>query len=204
MTEPDDSTMKKLEDMTGKLPVLEIENGEFIKAKNEIERTNKIIEIFRTCPGDKAYGKALETVLDIMESAYGVFGYIDSEGAFACPSMTRSIWDKCAMEDKVTVFPRDVWGESMWGQAIIEKKTLYSNEPFKAPKGHILILRAMMVPIVYGKEVIGLFEVANKETDYTEDDQDMLEQIARLISPILMARLERDGILKNGGEDGTR
>ncbi len=193
-----DTNIAKLEELTGKLPVLEVENEKFLKMTSKMNVINEIIEIFRNNSEDKAYGKTLECVLGIMESRYGVFGYIDSNDAFVCPSMTRNVWDKCEMEKKEIVFPREAWGESIWGRAIIEKKTLYSNEPFDTPKGHISIQRAMMVPIIYGIKVIGLFEIANKKTDYKKDDQEMLEQIANLISPILMARLQRDGMLEKG------
>ncbi len=194
------NNMEKLEDLTGKLPTLELEDEKFKKTKNEIKMINKIIDIFHTVPDDKMYGEVLEFVLILMGSAYGVFGYIDSKGTFACPSMTRDVWDRCQMKEKDIVFPRESWGKSIWGRAIIEKKILYSNQPFKVPKGHISMLRALMVPIIHHKKVIGLFEIANKKTDYTKDDRAMLEQIARLISPVLMARLQRDGILKKGGE----
>lgn len=190
--------MMKLEELTGKLPVLEIEDEKFLKMTSKVNVINEIIEIFRNNSEDKAYGKTLECVLSIMESSYGVFGYIDSKEAFVCPSMTRTIWDKCEIEDKDIVFPRETWGNSIWGRAIIEQKTLYSNRPFKVPEGHIAIHKALMVPIIYGSKAIGLFEIANKETDYTKDDQEMLKQIANLISPILMARLQRDGILEKG------
>jgi hypothetical protein len=182
------NNMEKLEDLTAKLPILELEDEKFKKTKNEIQMINKIIDIFRTVPDDKMYGEVLEFVLILMGSAYGVFGYIDSKGTFACPSMTRDVWDRCQMKEKDIVFPRESWGKSIWGRAIIEKKILYSNQPFKVPEGHISILKALMVPIIYHKKVIGLFEVANKKTDYTKDDRDMLEQTARLISPVLMAR----------------
>lgn len=195
-----DTNMAKLEDLTGKLPILELEDEKFKKATNEIEIINKIIGIFCKFPDYKMYGEVLEIVLSVMQSLYGVFGYIDNKGAFVCPSMTKTIWEKCQMEEKDIVFPRETWGKSIWGRSIIEKKSLYSNEPFKVPEGHISIQRAMMVPIIFRNKVIGLFEVANKKEDYAKDDQDMLEQIARLMSPVLMARLQRDGILKKGDE----
>ncbi len=192
------TNMAKLQDLTGKLPVLEIENEKFLKMTSKMNLINEIIEIFRNNSEDKTYGKTLECVLGIMESPYGVFGYIDGKGAFVCPSMTRNIWDKCKMREKSIVFPRDTWGKSIWGRAIVQRKSLYSNEPFKVPQGHIAMHKALMVPIIYGNKTIGLFEIANKKIDYTKDDQEMLEQIANLISSILMARLQRDRILEKG------
>jgi signal transduction histidine kinase/CheY-like chemotaxis protein len=48
------------------------------------------------------------------------------------------------------------------------------------------------VPIVFGKETIGLLAVANKDGGYTEEDRELQESIANFISPILNARLQRD------------
>ena len=105
--------------------------------------------------------------------------------------MTRDIWDQCRIPDKDIVFPRQTWG-GIWGRALVEKKTLYSNEPFRVPEGHILITRALDVPIIYEGDVIGNLFVGNKATDYDEKDRDLLENIARHVAPVLHARLQRD------------
>ncbi|MGZ5514894.1 MAG: sensor histidine kinase, partial [Candidatus Aminicenantales bacterium] len=47
------------------------------------------------------------------------------------------------------------------------------------------------LPILYQGEVIGLFQIANKEVDYTEADIRVLEMIAGHVAPILSARLQR-------------
>jgi len=45
---------------------------------------------------------------------------------------------------------------------------------------------------MYGGDVIGLLEVANKITDYGEKEREFLETIADHIAPVLNARLQRD------------
>jgi len=45
---------------------------------------------------------------------------------------------------------------------------------------------------MYGGDVIGLLEVANKITDYDEKEREFLETIAGHIAPVLNARLQRD------------
>ena len=60
------------------------------------------------------------------------------------------------------------------------------------PAGHVPIQRNVAVPIVYQGEVIGLLNVANKETDYDADDIHLLETISDVIAPILNTRLQRD------------
>ncbi|MBW2357919.1 MAG: GAF domain-containing protein, partial [Deltaproteobacteria bacterium] len=157
----------------------------------ELSIRNQIANTFLTIPYEEMYEEVLRVILEAMESRFGVFGYINEQGALVCPSMTRDIWDQCQVPDKDIVFPRDTWG-GIWERALIEGKPLYSNESFSVPEGHIPIKSALSVPIILHGEVIGLLTVANKETGYDEKDQAFLESIAKYIAPVLHARLQRD------------
>ena len=161
------------------------------RSERELAIGNEIADAFLTVRDDEIYGEVLEIILRAMESKHGVFGYIDENGAMVCPSMTRDVWDKCQVPDKDIVFPRAKWG-GIWGRALAEKVTLCSNDPFHVPKGHIPMRRALAVPIIHQSEVIGLLLVANRDTDYEEEDQKLLGSIADRIAPILDARLQRD------------
>ena len=161
------------------------------KSEQELTIWNRISQIFLTTPDDEMYGEMLSVVLDAVESKYGIFGYIDPDGALVCPSLTRDIWDQCRIPDKDIVFPREKWG-GIWGRALIEKKTLYSNEPFRVPEGHIPITRALDAPIIHQGKVIGNLLVGNKEKDYTDQDAESLEAMAGHIAPVLSARLQKD------------
>ena len=162
------------------------------QSARELTIRNRISQIFLIFSRDKMYGEVLQVVLEAMESKYGIFGYIDKDGSLVCPSMTKDIWDQCKIPDKDIVFPREKWG-GIWGKALMDRKTLYSNEPFKVPAGHIPITRALDVPIIHQEELIGNLLVANKATDYDEEeDRKLLEIIADHIAPVLHARLQRD------------
>ena len=163
------------------------------QSERELNIRNQIADIFLTVPDDEMYDEVLRVVLEAMESKYGVFGYIDERGDFVVPSMTRHIWDKCQVADKRFVFPRETWGDSTWPRAIREKKTICLNEPStNVPEGHIAVHRHISLPIIDRGEVIGLFQVANRETDYDEKATELLETIADRVAPILSARLQRD------------
>ena len=174
----------------------EIEHKRTEKKLRQSERElfigNRIRDIFLTVPDDEMYGEVLQVVLEAMESKYGVFGYIDDDGDLVCPSITRDVWEQCNIPDKSIRFPRETWGDRIWGQAMIEKRSLYSNERMPVPDGHLPILRVLVVPVIHQGEVIGNFQIANKATDYDEKDKKLLEQIADHIAPILHARLQRD------------
>ena len=170
------------------------------KAK-ELEARSRIAEAFLNDEEEVAYHAVLEVLLDVFDSKFGVMGYIDEEGAYVVPSMTRHIWDQCQVEDKRFVFPRDAWGDSTWPRAIREQRLIHRNEPSKlTPEGHIRIDRHISAPIVYGEEAVGLFQVANKETDYGPDDLRLAENICNAIAPILNARLQRDRVEKQRKE----
>jgi signal transduction histidine kinase/CheY-like chemotaxis protein len=48
------------------------------------------------------------------------------------------------------------------------------------------------MPIIFRDNVIGLFQVANKKTDYKDNDIRTIQYIADIIAPILYARLQSD------------
>ncbi len=161
------------------------------KMEKKLKVQNRISDIFLVTPEEQMYGKILDVVLDAMESKYGVFGYIDEDGALICPSMTRDIWDQCEIPDKNIVFPRETWG-GIWGSALIDRRTIYSNEPFNVPEGHLPVTRALDVPIIYRSESIGNLLIGNKETDYEKEDCALLESISDHIAPILYSRLQKE------------
>jgi GAF domain-containing protein len=162
------------------------------KTKEQLIK-NQITNIFLTVPYNKMYNDVLKVFLEAMESEYGVFGYIDEFGAYVVPSMTRHIWHQCQVPKKRFAFPRHTWGDSTWPNAIREKRTIYSNEiSTKTPEGHVTIRRHISLPIIHQGGVIGLLQVANKETDYIEKDIQLFETIGNIIAPLLNAKLQRD------------
>lgn len=153
----------------------------------------RISNIFLTTPDDEMYNEVLKIVLEMTRSLFGVFGYIDEAGALVVPTMTRQIWDRCQVPDKTFIFPRDKWGHSSWPQAIRGKNIICTNEPStNIPVGHVGIQRQIALPILLKGEVVGLFQVANKETNYTEADIRLLKDVAEQVAPILSARLRRE------------
>ncbi len=161
---------------------------------HELDIRNRIAEVFVTVPDEDIYAEVLNIILECMESKYGTFGYINENGDLAIPTMTRTIWNKCQVTEKTFLFRRDSWIDSVssWPTAIREKRTIYSNEFSKiTPEGHITITRHISLPIIYKDNVVGLLQVANKETDYTEEDVNLLTTIGNVVAPILDERLRR-------------
>jgi signal transduction histidine kinase len=162
------------------------------QSENYKEIQNQIANVFLTIPGNEMYGEVLAVVLQTMNSKFGLFGFIETNGDLVIPSMTRGIWNEFQVTDKSIVFPRNTWKTSFLGRATREKRAFFSDDPFHTPEGHIPIDNFLTVPFIYGNETIGILSVANKKNGYAVEDQRLLENIAGYISPILNARLQRD------------
>jgi PAS domain S-box-containing protein len=161
------------------------------KTERELKLRNQIARIFLTTAGDETYEKILAMVLDMTQSRYGIFGFIDEAGEWVCPSLTRDIWEKCQVPGKRIAFPHDTW-TGIWGKAMTRKRCIYINRQIHLPEGHITIENALDAPVVYKDQLVGNLLIGQKKTGYTNDDQGLMEMVADQIAPVLKTRLERD------------
>jgi signal transduction histidine kinase len=152
---------------------------------------SRVGSAFVSFEDDEAYAHALQAVLDATSSKHGVLGYIGRTGDLVCASMTKDVWRQCDVPSKEITFKSDAWA-GLWGRALREERTLYSNAPSRVPAGHIPVSRNLATPIVHKGGVIGLLHVANKPSDYDGKDVALLEAVAEHIAPILHARLTAD------------
>jgi putative nucleotidyltransferase with HDIG domain len=119
--------------------------------------------------------------------------------------MTIHRWSKqamkqCAMTNKPILYPTSDAG--LWGECVKQKKALLVNDyqaphPSKKglPEGHVPIQRLLAVPVVDGGCIVAAAAVANKATDYTEDD---LSAFTSLVNKMweIMRRQRLDEALK--------
>ncbi|MBF0477391.1 MAG: PAS domain S-box protein, partial [Deltaproteobacteria bacterium] len=163
------------------------------KAELKLEIRNRINDGFLFHSDEKMYAEVLHIILQVMDSAFGTFGYFDEGGSFVAPAATRQIyWEKCNIPSKEIIFQKGTFA-GIWGRAIKEKNILISNEgPFNTPPGHVPIKNTMVAPIIFRDEVISTIHIANKRGGYSEDDRVMLGMVADQIAPVLNARLHRD------------
>ncbi|MHC4538974.1 MAG: PAS domain S-box protein [Planctomycetota bacterium] len=156
----------------------------------EIWLANRILEMFVNETGKTLYDKVLGLLLEAMKSQYGVFGYVDEQSSLICPTMSR-VFDECEMADKCVCYTRDNW-KGLWSRALLEKRTLYTNDPPVIPTGHMPIRNNLATPILFQGEVVGLFNFANKAGGYTEQDRRFIEAMAARIAPVLYAWVQRE------------
>jgi two-component system, cell cycle sensor histidine kinase and response regulator CckA len=165
---------------------------ELRRSENRKSILNQIANIFLSSPDEDVFAEVLSVVRHTLDSPYGIFGFIAANGDLIIPSLTKEVWDKCRVPGKAIVFPSESWGHSLWGESIREKKLLSSEGKFHTPEGHIQIERFISAPVVYQDKTIGLISLANKESSYTQEEMDILEDITVYVAPILNARRQRD------------
>jgi len=164
------------------------------KRQEQLLRANKeITEAFLKYRGADIYDKVLVVILRMMNSKSGAFAYIDEDGDLAVPSMTHGLWSGHQLRGNTHVFPKEEWSDHAWAVAIRDKKACFSNNPSsREAEGEFPISRHATIPIIYQEKVIGLIQVANKESDYRESHLEMLQSIADHTAPILYGIQDRD------------
>lgn len=155
----------------------------------EIELANKVLRVFLEASGDQLFDQGLRIVMEALKCQHGVFGFIDEKGDLYCPSMTR-LMAECEVPDKCIHYPRTKW-KGLWSQALISKKSIYSNDPSSVPPGHPLIFNNLAAPILFQGQAIGLLNLANKTGGFNDSDRLLLEAIANRIGPVLYVWIQR-------------
>ena len=160
------------------------------KSRDENELRQRLGFVLLTYNEEDVYAGILDILLEETGSRYGYVGYINDLGNLVCPTMTRDIWDQCRVPGKTNIFPRENWG-GLWGQSLIEKRSIINNENLNPPEGHIPLTRVVAIPILSGEELVGQLVLADKKSDYTEQDREKLESIAEYLAPIIRGWVEK-------------
>lgn len=170
---------------------------ELLKKKlSFLEDEKAIANILLTTSEENVYADLLDYLLNIFESEFGYIGYINQKGDLICPSMTRNVWDKCQVPQKSICFSKAKWA-GLWGKSLFEKKSFLRNKDLSFPMGHIELKRTLIVPIIYKKSLIGQIVLADKKSNYHNDDLQKLNNISDYLAPILKIRLERNFATEN-------
>jgi len=163
---------------------------------------DRISMVFLTVADEKVYSAVLEVILEATGSKHGVFGYLNEDGDLIFPSLRDQPWDLWDADDKQVAWPRNTW-RGLWGQALIERRLLCSNQDPGTADGHGPARRAVALPVSYKGNPVGLIMVGDRSTDYESADREILEQMADHISPILGFRLERSAADRTATESGS-
>jgi PAS domain S-box-containing protein len=122
---------------------------------------------------------ALEKSIEMTESKIGyIYFYDESTKLFTLNSWSKEVMQVCTIQEKQTVYELDKTG--IWGEAVRQRKPILINDfaaynPLKKgyPEGHAHLSRFLSLPIFHEDKIIAVVGVANRETDY--DDNNILQ-----------------------------
>ena len=134
------------------------------------------------------------------QSRYAFFGFLnEDESVMTRYSCSKEVMDECRMQDNPIEFP--IGEAGLWGDAVRERRTLIINDyqaghPSKKglPKGHVPLTRILVVPIFSHDRIVSLVAVANKSSDYTEEDVEQINAFVTSVQAILEKRQTEEAL----------
>jgi PAS domain S-box-containing protein len=184
------------------------------RVENALSSSAKINRIFANLSKSLLSEKKTENISDLVlesaklltESKYGFVGHIDpGTGYLVSSTMTKDVWDECKVENKDIIFEKFC---GLWGWVLDNREPVLVNsvheDPHSAgtPRGHIPIKRLLSVPAIINGKLVGQIALANKESEYKENDLELVKRLANIYS-IAFSRHEAEGLLK-ASEDKYR
>jgi PAS domain S-box-containing protein len=161
----------------------------------EISIQSKIRTIFLLSDDADMFGEILNVILEPLGSNYGFLGYVDETGALVVPAIAEDIFHDFQVPGKGVVFPKDVWGKSSCLMSIEKQKMILSdNPPINVFKGQPKVERFISTPIIFHNEIVGLLQIANKSTPYTDNEINIVKGVVDIIAPVLGARKKRNSL----------
>jgi len=134
--------------------------------------------------------KVMTEVTSMTQSKYSFYGFLnEDESVMTIYSWSKDAMEDCQVQNKSIEFP--VAKAGLWGDAVRERRTViindYINHPNRRelPDGHVPITRMMTVPVFRQNRIVALAGVANKSSEYTEEDAKQVNAFTTAIQTIL-------------------
>jgi PAS domain S-box-containing protein len=166
---------------------------EFLRRRILEIRVN-LMERSHLLPLEESLSESLDAVGDLLQSPVGFYGSVDARGErFGC-----TYWSCRVSRDFCPNGPalghHDLHQGGLWADAVREKKPLIINDYGAAksskglPKGHGMLQRLLVVPVLREGAVRALVAMANRESAYTEADVETLATLADMIHQVVEHR----------------
>ncbi len=125
----------------------------------------------------KVIGAALEDVVALTSSCLGFIGFInEANGTMSAHICSKKAMEDCSMGENPAEFSLETAG--LWAEPIRQRRTLIVNDYSQpnpmlkgCPAGHVPLSRFMGVPVLRDGCVVMVCGLANKPSDYGEEDE---------------------------------
>ncbi len=123
---------------------------------------------------------ALNEAIELTASKLGyIYHYNEVRKEFILNTWSKNVMKECSINAPETVYQLDKTG--VWGEAVRQRKPIVINDfaapdPHKKgyPEGHVALNRFLTIPVMNDGRIVAVVGVANKLTDYVQDDIDQL------------------------------
>ena len=119
---------------------------------------------------------ALKQAIELTESRIGyIYHYNEETREFVLNTWSEEVMAACHVEKRETTYQLDKTG--IWGEAVRQRRPIVINQyqeknPLKkgCPQGHVALINFLTIPVLKSNKIVGVVGLANKETDYDEND----------------------------------
>ncbi|WP_296972013.1 HD domain-containing phosphohydrolase [Tepidanaerobacter sp. EBM-38] len=141
---------------------------------------------------------ALNEALTITKSKLGyIFLYDEESQEVTLHSWSDSVLRECQIKEKQMIPKLKEAG--IWADVIKEKKSIIINDfniKSSCPKGHVKLSKYLSIPIYDKGKIVAIVAVANKETDYIQDDISGLTLIFNNVWTLVMRKRNEELLIK--------
>ncbi len=125
---------------------------------------------------DEITSEALDGAIDLTDSEIGyLYFYDEATREFTLFAWSDEAMKRCTIQEKQTKYRLDRTG--LWGEVVRQRRAIIENDyaapnPWKrgCPEGHVRLARYMSMPVFKNGGIVAVVGVANKASDYVEDD----------------------------------
>jgi len=142
----------------------------------------------------------LAQIVALTQSRYGFYGFLnEDESVMRLYSWSKEAIEECRIRDKPREFP--IAQAGLWAEAVRQRKTLIINDyqadhPGKKglPEGHVPLSRILVVPIFSHGRIAAVAAVADKATEYSEEDAEQIHAFVVNAQAILERREAQEAL----------
>jgi PAS domain S-box-containing protein len=145
----------------------------------------------------------LQKIIDEAElltgSCIGLFYFFnDGQQAMSLQAWSTATTSICTGNNQRTHYPLDkagVWADCIrQGRAIIHNDYAALNHRRGMPANHVVLVRELTVPVIRHGKIVALMAVGNKDTDYNQEDIDLVTTLANLAWDIVLRKRAEDAL----------
>lgn len=160
-----------------------------VHSRDQLRLQSRVADLILTDPSDGVLSAVLQEVLKHFDSPNGMIGYLLDPASMFAHFLFYDLYHEKVLDSLVTPIPVPP-PESMWGQCVTSGVSIISNLPDDTAPCQLPLSRTICVPIKNVDSILGIIAVANRCSNYTEDELASLETLAAYIAPIMATRMK--------------